>query len=94
VRSAGFLHLIHPGYLVGVLVVLIVAQLLYVFWPYRRRRFLVVLLSTAIGVLLGQIWVLWGLPGVQLGDANLLPGILFAVAMQPLGDRLLESLHR
>jgi hypothetical protein len=83
------LQLVHPGYLVGLLVALIVAQLLYAFWPYRRRRFGVVLLATGIGLVLGQLWALWGLPGHQLGDANLLPGVLFAVLMQPLADRVL-----
>jgi len=47
---------------------------------------LVVLL--ALGVLLGQVWDLLGLPAFRLGQANLLPAILFAIALQPLADRL------
>lgn len=77
---------IHPGYIVGVLVILITSQLLYALWPYRRRRYLVVLVTTAIGFVLGQLWSLAGLVAVQLGDVNLLPGLIFAVLAQPAVD--------
>ena len=82
------LQLIQPGYLLSVLVILAASQILFAFWPYRRRRYLPVLLLTALGVVLGQVWAVLGLPAAGLGDANLLPGLLFAVALQPLADRL------
>ncbi|MFZ0217118.1 MAG: hypothetical protein WAM30_14400 [Candidatus Dormiibacterota bacterium] len=82
------LQLIRPGYLLCVLVVLAASQILFAFWPYRRRRYLSVLLLTALGVLLGQIWAVLGLPALQLGDANLLPSLVFVVVLQPLADHL------
>ena len=82
------LHLIRPGYVVGLVEILATSQLLYAAWPYRRRRYLPVVLLCALGVVLGQAWSLLGLPAVQLGDANVLPALLFAVALQPLADRL------
>lgn len=77
-----------PGAIVGLLVVLVLSQLLYAFWPYTRRAYLPVLALTALGVLLGQGWDALGLPSVRLGEANLLPAIAFAVALQPLADRV------
>jgi hypothetical protein len=47
----------------------------------------VALLTTGMGIALGEIWATLGLPALQLGDANLLPGVLFAILMQPLADR-------
>jgi hypothetical protein len=82
------IHLIHPGYVVGLLVILATSQLLYAFFPYRRRRYLPVLLATGVGFVLGEIWALLGLPALQLGDANLLPGVFFAVLLQPLADQV------
>jgi len=73
---------------VAALLILILSQVLYALWPYRRRSYLAALLMTALGVLLGQAWDLFGLPGLRLGQANLLPAVLFAIALQPLADRL------
>ena len=79
---------LQPGLLVGLLLVLVLSQLLYALWPYRRRSYLPALLLTALGVLLGQAWDLVGLPAFRLGEANVLPAALFAIALQPLADRL------
>ena len=79
---------LRPGLLVAVLLVLVLSQLLYALWPYRRRSYLLALALTAIGVLLGQAWDFLGLPAFRLGEANLLPAVLFAIALQPLADRL------
>ena len=80
--------LIRPGYLVSLVEILATSQLLYAGWPYRRRRYFHILLLCTVGVVLGQVWSLLGLPAAQLGDANVLPAIVFAVAVQPLADRL------
>ena len=77
-----------PGLLVGVLLVLVLSQALYALWPYRRRAYLPVLLVTAAGVFLGQLWDVFGLPAVRLGEANVVPAVLFAIALQPLANRL------
>lgn len=82
------IELLRPGYLVAVLLTLVVSQLCYAFLPYRRRRYLLVLLLAAIGMLLGEIWGALGLPALQLGDANLVPGLPLAVVLQLLADRL------
>ena len=82
------MHLIRPGYLVSLVEILATSQLLYAAWSYRRRRYLHIVLLCACGVVLGQVWSLLELPAVQLGDANVLPAIVFAVAVQPLADRL------
>jgi hypothetical protein len=75
---------IPPGVVVGLLAVLALSHLLYAFWPYRRRSYPAVLLLTAIGVLLGQGWDAVGLPALRLGEANVVPAVLFAVGLQPL----------
>lgn len=82
------LHLIHPGYLLAILLTLAVANVVYALWPMRGRRYLRILITSAVGIVLGQIWALVGLPALQLGDANLLPGLLFALLLQPLAERL------
>jgi hypothetical protein len=68
--------------------ILIVSQLLYAFFPYRRRAYLPVLLLTALGVAMGQLWDVLGLPGWRLGGVNLIPALLFVLALQPLARRL------
>lgn len=78
------LKLIPPGLIVAALAVLIVSQLFYAFLPYRRRSYLPVLLMTVIGFGLGALWDFIGLPSLRLGEANLLPAILFAILLQPL----------
>jgi hypothetical protein len=88
VNPASILHSIRPGYVAGLLLILVVSHLVYAFWPLRRRRYARVLLTAAAGVVLGQVWVLLGFPGLQLGDANLVPAIVFAVALQPVTDWL------
>jgi hypothetical protein len=80
--------LIQPGLLIGLLLILVLSQVLYALWPYRRRSYLPALFCTALGVLLGQAWEAFGLPALRLGEANLLPAVLFAIALQPLADRL------
>jgi hypothetical protein len=78
------LTLIPPGLIVGVLLVLIVSQLCYAFLPYRRRAYPPILLMTAIGFGLGQLWDLLGLPSWRLGEADVLPALVFALLLQPL----------
>ena len=73
-----------PGLIVGVLLVLIVSQLCYAFLPYRRRAYVPILVMTALGFGLGQLWDFLGLPSVRLGEANFLPAALFALLLQPL----------
>jgi len=77
------LKLIPPGAIVWILAVLIVSQLLFAFLPYRRRAYLPILLMTTIGFALGQLWDYIGLPSTRLGQANLLPALVFALLMQP-----------
>jgi hypothetical protein len=78
------LKVIPPGLIVAALAVLIVSQLFFAFLPYRRRSYLPVLLLTAIGFGLGALWDFIGLPSFRLGQANLLPAVLFALLLQPL----------
>ena len=77
-----------PALIIDLLMILIVSQLLYAFFPYRRRIYLPVLLLTALGVALGQLWDVLGLPAYRMGGANLLPALLFVLALQPLARRL------
>jgi hypothetical protein len=76
--------LIPPGLIVAVLLVLIVSQLCYAFLPYRRRAYVPILVMTAIGFGLGQLWDFLGLPSWRLGEANFLPALIFALLLQPL----------
>ena len=78
------LKLVPPGLIVGVLAVLILSQLFFAFLPYRRRTYVPILLITAIGFGLGQLWDFRGLPSVRLGQANVLPATVFALLLQPL----------
>ncbi len=78
------LRLIPPGLIVAVLLVLIVSQLCYAFLPYRRRAYVPILLMTAAGFALGQLWDYLGLPSARMGQANVLPALLFALLLQPL----------
>jgi hypothetical protein len=73
-----------PGLIVGILLVLITSQLFFAFLPYRRRAYLPTLVMTALGFALGQGWDYLGLPSWRLGQANLLPGLAFALLLQPL----------
>jgi hypothetical protein len=81
-----------PPLISGALLVLILAQLSYAFWPHRPRRFLSILALTLVGVLLGQLWSVLGLPGLRLGEVNLLPAVAFVTALQPFAGRLILRL--
>ena len=78
------MRLIPPGLVVAILLVLIVSQLCYAFLPYRRRAYVPILLMTAAGFGLGQLWDFLGLPSWRLGEANFVPALLFALLLQPL----------
>ncbi|HET9783073.1 MAG TPA: hypothetical protein VFR33_14995 [Candidatus Dormibacteraeota bacterium] len=78
------MKLIPPGLIVAVLLILIVSQLCYAFLPYRRRAYIPILVMTAIGFGLGQLWDFLGLPSWRLGEANLMPALAFALLLQPL----------
>ena len=77
-----------PALVVDVLLALIVSQLCYAFFPYRRRAYVPALLLSALGIGLGQRWTVLGIADVRIGSANLLPGVLFAVGLQPLARYL------
>jgi hypothetical protein len=79
---------IPPGWVLAVLMVLVVSNLLYAVFPYRRRWYLATVATTGLGVGLGQAWDLLGLPSLRFGEANLLPALLFALALQPVVSRL------
>ena len=78
------LRLVAPGVVVGVLAVLIFSQLFYALLPYRRRAYIPILVATAAGFALGQLWDFLGLPSLRLGQANMVPAIPFALLLQPL----------
>jgi hypothetical protein len=86
--------LIPPGLVVAVLAVLILSQLFYAFLPYRRRAYVPILAMTVLGFALGQLWDYLGLPSLRLGEANVLPAILFALLLQPLARFVPRSEHR
>jgi hypothetical protein len=75
---------IPPGLIVATLAVLILSQLSFAVLPYRRRAYLPILLMTAIGFGLGQLWDFIGLPALRLGQANMVPAAPFALLLQPL----------
>jgi hypothetical protein len=78
------LTLIPPGLVVLVLAVLITSQLFYAFLPFRRRSYVPILVMTSLGFGLGQMWDYLGLPALRLGQGNVVPGVLFALFLQPL----------
>jgi hypothetical protein len=78
------LNVVPPGLVVAVLAVLIVSQLFYAFLRYRRRAYLPILLMTAIGFALGQLWDYLGLPSLRMGQADIIPALIFALLLQPL----------
>jgi hypothetical protein len=79
---------IPPALVVDLLVVLIASQVLYALFPYKRRAYLPVLILTAAGIALGQLWDLLGLPSARFGGSNLLPALLFALMLAPLAPRI------
>jgi hypothetical protein len=78
------LRFVAPGVVVAVLAVLVFSQVFYALVPYRRRAYVPILLMTATGFALGQLWDFLGLPSLRLGQANMLPAIPFALMLQPL----------
>jgi uncharacterized protein (DUF486 family) len=76
--------LIPPGAIVAVLLVLVTSQLFFAFLAYRRRSYLPILLMTAVGFGLGQLWDFLGLPALRMGQADVMPALLFALLLQPL----------
>ena len=78
------LNLIPPGLVVAVLAILILSQLFYAFLPYRRRTYLPILVMTAAGFALGQLWDFLGLPSLRMGQANVVPAVPFALLLQPV----------
>lgn len=77
-------NLIPPGLIVAVLAILILSQVFYAFLPYRRRAYLPILLMTATGFALGQLWDFLGLPSLRMGQANVVPAVPFALLLQPV----------
>ncbi len=75
------------------LAILILSQLFYAVLPYRRRAYLPILVTTAAGFALGQLWDFLGLPSFRLGQANMAPAVPFAMLLQPLA-RFVPRLKR
>jgi hypothetical protein len=77
-------NLIPPGLIVAVLAILVLSQLFYAFLPYRKRTYIPILVMTAAGFALGQLWDFLGLPSLRMGQANVVPAAPFALLLQPL----------
>ncbi len=82
------LKLVPPGLVVAVLAVLILSQLFYAFLRYRRRAYLPILMMTALGFGLAQLWDYLGLPSLRMGQVAVLPAVVFALLLQPLARYL------
>jgi hypothetical protein len=78
------LRLIPPGLVLLVLFTIVAAAVFYAALPYKRRALVPILVMTAAGFVLGQGWDYIGLPALRFGQANVLPGLLFALALQLL----------
>ena len=78
------MRLVPPGLVLLVLFTVIAASAFYAALPYRRRAFVPILVMTAVGFALGQGWDYVGLPALRFGQANIVPGVLFALGLQPL----------
>ena len=78
------LRIVPPGLVVSGLLVLILSALFYATLPYRRRAYIPILLTTAAGFALGQVWDYLGLPSLRLGQSNVVPAAAFALALQLL----------
>ncbi len=78
------IRLIPPGLVVAAILVLVTSQVFYAVLRYRRRAYVPILITTAAGFVLGQLWDYLGLPSLRLGEANVLPAIAFALLLQPL----------
>jgi hypothetical protein len=77
------LTLVPPGLIVALLAILIFSELFYALLPYRKRAYVPILVVTAAGFGLGQLWDYLGLPSLRLGQANMVPAVLFAILLQP-----------
>jgi hypothetical protein len=75
---------IPPGVIVAILLILITSQLCFAFLPHRRRGYFPILVMTTLGFGLGQLWDFIGLPALRLGQADLIPALIFALLLQPL----------
>jgi hypothetical protein len=80
----GLVNLIPPGLVVAILAILILSQVFYAFLPYRKRSYFSILVVTAAGFALGQLWDFLGLPSLRMGQANVAPAVAFALLLQPL----------
>jgi hypothetical protein len=80
----GAVNLIPPGLIVAILAILVLSQLFYAFLPYRKRTYVSILVMTAAGFALGQLWDFLGLPSLRMGQANMVPAAPFALLLQPL----------
>ena len=80
----GLLSLVPPGLVVAALAILILSQVFYALLPYRRRWYFPILVMTAAGFVLGQLWDFLGLPSLRMGQANIVPAVPFALLLQPL----------
>ncbi|MDQ6918424.1 MAG: hypothetical protein M3Z98_03590 [Candidatus Dormibacteraeota bacterium] len=78
----------HPALLIAPFLALLTSQLFYALLPYSKRNYLAILVLTAIGFALGEGWQFLQLPSIHIGEGNVLPGLLFAAALQPLAPRL------
>jgi hypothetical protein len=78
------LKLVPPGLIVAVLAILIFSEVFYALLPYRRRAYVPILVMTAAGFGLGQLWDYLGLPSLRLGQANMVPAAPFALLLQPV----------
>ncbi len=78
------LNHVPPGLIVAVLAILILSQVFYAFLPYRKRAYIPILVTTATGFALGQLWDFLGLPSLRMGQANVAPAIPFPLLLQPL----------
>jgi hypothetical protein len=78
------LKIVPPGLILILLFTVVSAAAFYAALPYRRRAFVPILVMCGLGFALGQGWDYVGLPALRFGQANILPGLLFALALQPL----------
>lgn len=78
------MRLIPPGLVLLAVFTIVAASVFYAALPYRQRAFMPILVMTALGFGLGQGWDYVGLPALRFGQANILPGVLFALGLQLL----------
>ena len=76
--------IIPPGLILLILFTVVAALVFYAALPYRRRAFIPILVMSALGFAAGQGWDYVGLLSLRFGQANVLPGLLFALALQLL----------